>query len=188
VADYTARAAFSTIGSDDIVRAARCLEDAVDRRGTIFVCGNDGSAAIANHVVCDHVKGASTGTNIQSRVHSLSTKIEIITAIAHDVAYENIFELQLARVAEPGDVLVSSSGRSPHVITAIKCAKKHGFTTIAMTSFEGGPARLPDIALHVNARNYGIVEDVHQSPMHILVQYLRQKRLIAPNTFIQLKF
>jgi D-sedoheptulose 7-phosphate isomerase/D-glycero-D-manno-heptose 1,7-bisphosphate phosphatase len=126
------RLAFATIDSDAIRRAARCLEEAVNSRATIFVCGNGGSAAIANHFVCDHVKGASTGTDFHPRVSSLSTNIEIVTAIANDIDYAKVFEFQLSSFADPGDVLVaiSSSGASPNILAAINWAKQHQITSI----------------------------------------------------------
>ena len=185
------RFAFATIDRDAIDKAARCLEEAVDRKGTIFVCGNGGSAAIANHFVCDHVKGASTGTDFHPRVSSLSTNIEIVTAIANDIDYAKVFEFQLSSFADPGDVLVtiSSSGGSPNILAAINWAKQHRITSIAMTGFSGGASReLADICLHVDAQNYGVVEDVHQSLMHILAQFLRQKRLLEPTQIGQMKF
>jgi D-sedoheptulose 7-phosphate isomerase len=184
-------AAFATIDADAIRKAAACLEEVVRRKATIFVCGNGGSAAIANHFVCDHVKGASTGTDFHPRVSSLSTNIEIVTAIANDMDYAKVFEFQLSKLADPGDVLVtiSSSGQSPNIVAAIEWAKKHKITSIAMTGFGGGDARrLSDIALHVEAQNYGVVEDVHQSVMHILAQFLRQKRLFEQDQIGQIKF
>jgi phosphoheptose isomerase len=185
------RLAFATIDSDAIRRAARCLEEAVNSRATIFVCGNGGSAAIANHFVCDHVKGASTGTDFHPRVSSLSTNIEIVTAIANDIDYAKVFEFQLSSFADPGDVLVaiSSSGASPNILAAINWAKQHQITSISMTGFGGGDSRtLADISLHVDAQNYGVVEDVHQSLMHILAQFLRQKRLLETSQIGRIKF
>jgi len=88
----TIKSAFSTLNSDQLRMAASTLEDAVNRKATIFVCGNGGSAAISNHFVCDHLKGASIGTNAHPKVCSLSTNIEVTTAIANDIAYDNIFD------------------------------------------------------------------------------------------------
>lgn len=185
------KAAFATIDPDQVRKAAKALEETVNRKAMIFVCGNGGSAAISNHFVCDHVKGASNGTDYHPRVTSLSNSIEIITAIANDMAYANIFDFQLSRLASAGDLLVaiSSSGGSANITGAINWAKAHGVTSIAMTGFSGGEARtLADISLHVEAHNYGVVEDVHQSLMHILAQFLRQKRLLEPEQIGRIKF
>jgi phosphoheptose isomerase len=80
----------------------------------------------------------------------------------------------------PGDVLlaISSSGNSANILRALEWARGHGVATIAMTGFDGGGARaLADVELHVPASNYGIVEDVHQSLMHCLAQFLRQQAM-----------
>lgn len=176
-------AAFATIDQAAFRKAAAALEAAVARNATIFTCGNGGSAAIANHMVCDHTKGTRADTDILPRVHSLVANIEINTAIANDLAYDQVFSYQLQSYASPGDVLVaiSSSGNSPNIVNAILSAKDRGVTTIAMTGFGGGKARdLANIALYVAANNYGVVEDVHQSLMHALAQFMRQKHMSDP--------
>jgi D-sedoheptulose 7-phosphate isomerase/D-glycero-D-manno-heptose 1,7-bisphosphate phosphatase len=148
----------------------------------VFVCGNGGSASIANHLQCDHVKGIRVGTELHTRVTSLSTNVEILSAIANDIGYDAVFEFQLESMARPGDVLVavSSSGRSPNIVRALSWAENHGMQTIAMTGFGGGDARrVAGVSIHVDAYNYGIVEDAHQACMHLLAQYARQSRMAA---------
>jgi D-sedoheptulose 7-phosphate isomerase len=172
--------AFATLDQAAFRKAAATLEAAVARNATIFTCGNGGSAAIANHMVCDHTKGTRADTDILPRVHSLVANIEINTAIANDLSYDQVFSYQLQSYAAPGDVLVtiSSSGNSPNIVNAVQWAKDHGITTIAMTGFAGGKSRdLADVTLHVAAHNYGIVEDVHQSLMHALAQFMRQRHM-----------
>lgn len=157
----------------------------------IFSCGNGGSAAIANHLVCDCMKGVRTSSTLHPRVHSLSTTVETITAIGNDFGYEQIFEFQLESLGQPGDVLVaiSSSGDSPNIINALTRARELGIASIAMTGFTGGRARsIADISLHVDAHNYGVVEDVHQSLMHILAQYLRHSHLEDESQLGHIKF
>ena len=87
----------------------------------MFSCGNGGSAAIANRAQCDHVKGVRTTTDLTPRVLSLSTNVELLTAIANDMGYEKVFVYQLESQSRPGDVLiaVSSSGRSPNIVRAL---------------------------------------------------------------------
>lgn len=183
--------ALASVASEQVDKAAAALEGAIARQATIFVCGNGGSAAIAGHFTCDHLKGVSNGTDLRPRVSSLSANIELITAIANDISYAKVFEVQLDSMASAGDVLfvISSSGSSPNILAAVEWAKAHGVTVVAMTGFSGGDARrLADISLHVDAENYGIVEDSHQALMHVLAQYLRQKRLRAPETLGKIKF
>ena len=148
--------------------------------GTVFSCGNGGSAAIANHLVCDHCKLVRTDTQLLSRNVSLSTTVEMITAIGNDLSYDEIFDYQLKSLAKPGDALItiSSSGDSENIVRAATWAKENGIPVISMTGFSGGrSAGIADANLHVSADNYGVIEDVHQSLMHILAQYIRHEHM-----------
>jgi D-sedoheptulose 7-phosphate isomerase/D-glycero-D-manno-heptose 1,7-bisphosphate phosphatase len=173
-------AALTTLDASEIARAAKLLNAAYDREAAVFACGNGGSASIANHLQCDHVKGVRTGTDLRTRVVSLSTNMEIFSAIANDIGYASVFEYQLQSLARPGDVLVvvSSSGRSPNIVQALEWAAANEVQSIALTGFDGMPAReLATVSLHVKCRNYGVIEDAHQAVMHLLAQYVRQSRM-----------
>jgi histidinol-phosphate phosphatase family protein len=173
--------ALATVDVAAFDRASKVLGDAYDRDAAVFACGNGGSASIANHLHCDHVKGVRVGTGLRTRVSSLSTNVEILSAIANDIGYDSVFQYQLESMARPGDVLVavSSSGRSPNIVRALAWAESHGMQTIAMTGFSGGDARaMAGVSIHVDAHNYGIVEDAHQVCMHLLAQYVRQSRMV----------
>jgi len=146
------------------------------RGSTIIVCGNGGSAAISEHFLCDHTKGVCQDTSFFPKVRSLSSNMALVTAIANDMSYEEIFSYQVDMFGSTGDVLVcvSSSGNSPNIINAIRRAKEFGITTIALVGFDGGIAsREADIVLHVPVSNYGVVEDAHQAIMHIIAQLIR---------------
>ncbi|GAB3583456.1 hypothetical protein GCM10027445_58250 [Amycolatopsis endophytica] len=182
--------AFATVDLEQVSRAAKILNDAHDRDAAIFACGNGGSASIANHLQCDHLKGVRNGTGVTARVLSLSTNVELFSAIANDLGYEHVFSYQLQSQARPGDVLItiSSSGRSPNIVRAIDWAVANGMHTISLTGFAGGAARRrAHVCLHVDSTNYGIVEDAHQACMHLLAQYVRQSRMtpdaVASQTF-----
>jgi phosphoheptose isomerase len=165
-------------------KAAAILVAAYSFGATVFACGNGGSAAIANHLQCDHLKGIRTATDLVPRVVSLSSSIELITAIANDLAYEDIFSYQLQSQSAAGDVLIaiSSSGSSPNILRALTWARDHDLRTVALTGFSGGDAmNIADVAIHVNGANYGVVEDLHQAIMHALAQYIRQSRIDAGN-------
>jgi D-sedoheptulose 7-phosphate isomerase/D-glycero-D-manno-heptose 1,7-bisphosphate phosphatase len=174
--------AFATIDPEQLGLAADILSAAYRDDAAVFACGNGGSASIANHLQCDHVKGVRNGTDINARVYSLSTNVELLSAIANDLGYEKIFEYQLQSQARPGDVLfaISSGGRSPNIVRALQWANANGMRTIALTGFDGAPARLLATAsIHVDSANYGIIEDAHQACMHLLAQYIRQSRMTS---------
>jgi phosphoheptose isomerase len=182
--------AAATIDPLALNRASELLLDAYTRGRLVFSCGNGGSASVSNHLQCDHIKGVRNGTDLQSRVISLSSNVELLTAIANDVGYHDAFAYQLRAQSRPGDVLIaiSSSGRSPNILNALQWASDNDIRTIALTGFEGGGARaIAEIGIHVDSSNYGIVEDLHQSVMHAIAQYIRHTRMsaddIASSTF-----
>lgn len=178
-ADELARA-LATVEEGRFEAAARILDAAYTRGATVFSIGNGGSASIANHFQCDHVKGVRIGTDLLTRVQSLSTNVEILSAIANDIGYDSVFEYQLQSQARPGDVVVavSSSGRSPNIVRALEWCAANGVETIALTGFTGGPSReLATVSIHVDSLNYGVIEDSHQACMHLLAQYVRQSHM-----------
>jgi D-sedoheptulose 7-phosphate isomerase len=188
VADYASAMAkaLNSVRHGEIDRAVTALKRAIQADRLIFTCGNGGSAAIANHLTCDCSKGIASNTTLRPRLVSLSATVELITAIANDMAYPEVFAYQLKNAARPGDVLItiSSSGDSENIIRALDWAGENGMTTIALSGFSGGrSAQMADISLHVSAENYGVVEDVHQSLMHILAQYVRMSEL--PSELVQ---
>jgi phosphoheptose isomerase len=194
IGPYASAASYFDAYAEEMARAAKSIEPAMLERAAttlvgaylrgarIFSCGNGGSASIANHMQCDHVKGIRTATDLRPHVHSLSSNVELLTAIANDTGYENVFVYQLQSQSEPGDVLlaISSSGRSPNIVHALTWARDQGLRTIAVTGFDGGAARAAaEVSVHVDCTNYGIIEDLHQAIMHALAQYVRQSRMSA---------
>jgi phosphoheptose isomerase len=172
--------AAKSVDPAELDRAAAILVRAYITGRTVFACGNGGSAAIANHLQCDHLKGIRTGSDLVPRVISLSANTELLTAIANDIRYDEVFAYQLQSQSAVGDVLIaiSSSGRSPSIVRALTWARGHGLHTIALTGFEGGESRtLAEVSLHIDANNYGVIEELHQALMHALAQYIRQSRM-----------
>ena len=172
--------ASASVDTDNLTRAIALLAETYESGGTLFVCGNGGSAAISNHLACDHGKLLATDTDLLPRVQSLATNIEVITAIANDISYDEVFIHQLRLSAVKGDLVmtVSSSGDSENVVRAASWARENGIEVISLTGFTGGrTAKVASVNLHVAGDNYGIIEDVHQSLMHLMGQYMRQQRM-----------
>lgn len=177
-AEYSAAA--KSVNREKLQQAADILTRVYTEGGIVYSCGNGGSAAIANHLVCDHCKLVRTDTTLTSRIVSLSATVEIITAIGNDISYDEVFAYQLRCLAKKGDALItiSSSGNSENIVRAAAWAKENGIPVISLTGFEGGrSAQIADVNLHVTADNYGVIEDVHQSLMHVLAQYIRQAHM-----------
>ena len=147
----------------------------------ILVCGNGGSAAITEHMSCDHTKGVAMDTYLNPFMIPLQSNVSLCTAIANDIGYESIFSKQINWFPEGkpfGVLVVSSSGNSPNVVNALIAARNRGVPTMAMVGFDGGEAKkLANLTLHVKSDNYGVVEDAHQILMHSMAQSLRIRHL-----------
>ena len=99
---------------------------------------------MSNHLQCDHLKGVRNGTDLESRVVSLSSNVELLTAIANDLGYHDSFAYQLRAQSRPGDVLdrhLVVRKSSPNILHALQWACDNGLRTIALTGFGGGDAR-----------------------------------------------
>tara|TARA_Y100001970_G_scaffold294370_1_gene451945 strand:+ start:46141 stop:46761 length:621 start_codon:yes stop_codon:yes gene_type:complete len=182
--------AAALLDREAISTAANTIESCFNEGKWLYVCGNGGSAAIANHLLCDFAKCIQTDTHIKPKVISLSSNLEIITAISNDISYEDCFSYQLSTSAQPGDTLItiSASGDSENIVRATQWASQNKLNTISLTGFDGGrSASIADINIHVFGNNYGIIEDIHHSIMHIISQYLRQSYMdeetISKKTF-----
>lgn len=168
-------ATLAKVPADRLESAVELLAATIKTGKRIYVCGNGGSAAIADHLCCDWTKG----TNIQGqpplKTHSLVANGALMTALANDYGYEETFSTQVEYFGEKGDVLVaiSSSGNSPNIIKAAHAAQARGMKVLGLSGFSGGKlADISDISLFTPFDNYGLVEDCHQMLMHVLSQYL----------------
>lgn len=146
--------------------------------GTVWVAGNGGSASISDHTVCDCSKGTFVEGQPPFRTISLTANVAMLTALGNDISYDAVFSEQLKYYLKPGDavLLVSSSGNSPNVVKACEYANEQGVPTVAFVGFKGG--KLGEIAqhtVHIAIENYGIVEDTHQSLIHMLTQYMKAR-------------
>lgn len=154
------------------------VDRVVERGGTLWVAGNGGSAAISDHLVCDTTKWTHVEGLPPIRSVALTSNVPMLTALANDFAYEEVFRRQLVYYLKPEDavLLISSSGSSPNVVAACRYAKERGVPTIAFVGFDGGELRrIADHVVWVPVDNYGMAEDVHQSVMHCLTQFLRAR-------------
>ena len=172
--------ASKTLNLEAIKSTSLLFKEAISRKNTIFLCGNGHSAAISNAFESDYVKCLRTKTPMMPNVRSLASNASMITCLANDISYDDIFSYQLESLAKSEDILVtiSSSGNSENVVRAAQTAVDNKITCIAMTGFDGGRTQeIADINIHVKSRNYGVVEDVHQSILHGIGQFLRQDEM-----------
>lgn len=143
-------------------------------KGTLYICGNGGSAANAIHLANDFTFGISPDGNALS-VEALPANSAILTCLANDIGYDNIFSHQLKVKANQRDILLvlSGSGNSTNIINAIADANKLGMKTYAVLGFDGGAAKaLVDQAFHFDISDMQIAEDTQVILGHILMKAL----------------
>jgi len=147
-----------TIDPAMLDRAAVILLEAYTRGAPIFSCGNRGSASIANHMQCDHVKGVRTTTDLSPHVLSLSTNVELLTAIASDMGTRTSSSINFSPI--PGRATCSWPSRR-QVVRPTSCGRSPGLVAMACTllrspaSTEAPPSRRPRSTFMSTARTTG---------------------------------
>jgi D-sedoheptulose 7-phosphate isomerase len=180
-ADYTSRFGTLLQGFDwsPVERLAYDLRDCWQTGRQVFFCGNGGSGGNANHLANDFLYALSKTPGSGLRVHSLSANPAVITCLANDEGYDQVFSLQLAVLARKGDVLItfSGSGNSPNILKALEEAKKIGMTSYAVLGFSGGKAKaLADVPVHFAIDDMQIAEDAQMVIGHMIMQWLYAQR------------
>ena len=178
--DYTAKLTQDSMRSDFTGLAAlgKLLLDAKAERRRVYLAGNGGSAATASHMANDLIKGCRVGNQPGLRAVALTDPNAVITCLANDFAYEDIFTIQLETHADAGDLLIvfSGSGNSENIVRAVTTAKKLGLTTVAMTGMDGGKLRgLCDLTIIAPSRSMEQIEDMHLFYEHALVSLVREE-------------
>jgi D-sedoheptulose 7-phosphate isomerase len=166
----------------------RALADAVydcyQRGRFVFIIGNGGSGSNASHLCEDLGKGTlrreqfDDDTKKRLRVLSLTDNTPYILAWGNDEGFERVFVEQLKNLASPGDLLVaiSGSGNSPNILAAVEWAKRNGLATFGCTGFSGGKLRdMAQRGLHVPLDDMGIVESIHLTAFHWVVDDLHRR-------------
>ena len=168
----------------ELDRIIKLLKKSFKNNNILYTCGNGGSSSLADHFTCDFIKQTNNQTNLKVKSISLASNFSLISAIANDISYEEIFSFQIEKLCKKNDVLFlfSVSGNSPNLVEAIKAAKKIGTKTVSFTGFNGGKlSKMSDFNINFPIANFGIAEDCHISIMHYLSQYLRNINLKNKN-------
>jgi D-sedoheptulose 7-phosphate isomerase len=145
----------------------------------VFFCGNGGSAGNAIHLANDFIYGVAKKTGGGVRAVSLSANAAVLTCLANDTGYDNIYSEQLAVLANEGDILIvlSGSGNSPNILRVLEQAKSMKVKSYAILGFDGGKAKsLSDVSIHFAVNDMQISEDLQLIVGHMLMQYLYDNR------------
>ena len=162
-----------------VVQLAEDLQLCLKENRRLFICGNGGSAGNAIHLANDFLYGIAKRSGGGLKVLSLSDNPAVITCLANDLGYDQIFSEQLAVQGEKDDLLIvlSGSGNSPNIIRAINQAKKMNIKSYAILGFDGGQCKnLADVAIHFSVNDMQIAEDMQIVVGHMIMQWLYMNR------------
>ena len=171
-------ALLTEIPSEEIRKVADLVLDAYKTGKQVILMGNGGSAATASHFACDLQKGVSCKGDKKFKVMAVTDNTPLITALANDFDYSDIFAEQISIWAQPGDLVIaiSGSGNSANIIKGIETANRKNAVTIGLSGFKGG--RLAQIVQHsivVPSDDMQHIEDVHLVLGHIIYRYVLEE-------------
>jgi D-sedoheptulose 7-phosphate isomerase len=158
--------------SPRLEEAAETIIRSYKAGGGVFIFGNGGSAADAQHIACELV-GRFLKNRRALKAQALTTDTSVLTCLANDFSYNTIFSRQLEAGARRGDVAValSTSGNSPNVVDALIFARQVGMKIIAFTGEGGGKcAAIADVLLDVPSSHTPHVQEAHAVMYHVLCE------------------
>jgi D-sedoheptulose 7-phosphate isomerase len=179
--DYSERlqAALRTADLSGIAALAHAMLDCWREGRSIYLCGNGGSAGNAVHLANDFVYGIAKEKGVGMRAHALPANTAIMTCLANDLDYSEIYSAQLNVYGRHDDILVvlSGSGNSPNILRALEAAKILGMKTFAVLGYRGGKAKdLAEVAIHFPVDDMQIAEDLQLVVGHMIMQWLYRHR------------
>lgn len=160
-----------------IENVAFCIFECIQKGNRVYICGNGGSAADAQHFAAELIGHFHKKRKAYPAV-CLSKDAILITALANDYGYENIFSRQLDGVMGSEDILIviSTSGNSDNVLNAVKTAKEHGGKVIALTGVNGGELNKQQICvIKVPSDNAARIQEMHIMIIHIICELIEYK-------------
>jgi D-sedoheptulose 7-phosphate isomerase len=154
-----------------VIRAiAHRIEDIFRSGNKLMIAGNGGSAGDAQHIAGEFLSRFNFDRAPLPAV-ALSTDTSVLTAIGNDYGFEHVFERQVRGLGKRGDALIaiSTSGRSPNIIAALRAARDLGITTIGFTGARGGAMKdFCDVCLFAPADQTPLIQQIHITAAHIV--------------------
>lgn len=153
---------------EQIRAATQMVRETVQGGGTLFFCGNGGSAADAQHIATEYVVRYMR-TRRPLRAIALTTDTSLLTAAANDFSFDEVFSRQVEALGRAGDLLVlhTTSGNSPNCLRAVEAAKGLGVRTLALTAKDGGKIRgMVDLCLVVPTERTDRAQEIHLAIQH----------------------
>ncbi len=180
---------FDSINEDKLEELKQEILLRVNSSKQIFLIGNGGSAANANHIAGDYLKTFSSA-GINFKINSLSESASYLTAASNDVDFSQVYEILIDTRICKGDLLIflSGSGNSINLIKPARIAKKFGIVTAAIVGYLGGGLKeIVDIPLHIDIQDMEISEDAQMTIFHYLKQCLYDELIKENNSSTKYK-
>jgi D-sedoheptulose 7-phosphate isomerase len=160
----------------DLDRAYALVRDTVQRGGTLFFCGNGGSAADAQHMATEYVVRYMRNRRAYPAI-ALTTDTSLLTAAGNDIGFEQVFARQVEALARKGDLLIihSTSGNSPNVLRAAEAARAREVQVLAFSARDGGALRgLADHSVVIPTTRTDRAQELHLCLEHVICDLIEQ--------------
>ena len=160
-----------------VERAYRMVRETVERGGTLFFCGNGGSAADAQHMATEYVVRYMRNRRAYPAV-ALTTDTSLLTATGNDLGFDFIFSRQVEALVKTGDLLIihSTSGNSPNVLHAARAAKAKGVAVLAFAAKDGGAlAKEADHTVIVPTERTDRAQEIHLCVEHLICEIVERE-------------
>ena len=157
---------------NQIAKAGALCAEALEKNNRIYLCGNGGSAADAQHIAAELI-GRFVSDRRALPAVALTTDTSAITAIGNDYGFDDVFSRQVAGLCREGDVLIaiSTSGNSVNVLNAVHCARDCGTRVVGLSGKSGGELRnLCDVSLVVPSEVTARIQEMHILIGHLLCE------------------
>jgi len=162
--------------SDEISRAAALVHRTLAGGGTLFFCGNGGSAADAQHMATEYVVRYMKNRRALPAV-ALTTDTSLLTAAGNDFGFDEIFARQVEALVRPGDLLIihSTSGNSPNVLKAADAARAKGTPVLSLSARDGGALReRSDLTLVIPTDRTDRAQEIHLCVQHLMCEVVEE--------------
>ena len=160
----------------DLERAYQMVRETVQRRGTLFFCGNGGSAADAQHMATEYVVRYMRNRRAYPAI-ALTTDTSLLTAAGNDIGFEQVFARQVEALARKGDLLIihSTSGNSPNVLRAAEAARAREVQVLAFSARDGGELlALADHSVVIPTTRTDRAQELHLCLEHVICDLIEQ--------------
>ena len=160
----------------DLERALAMVRETVARGGTLFFCGNGGSAADAQHIATEYVVRYARNRGAYPAV-ALTTDTSLLTAAGNDFGFDEIFARQVDALVKPNDLLVvhSTSGNSPNVLRAAETARAKGVSVLAFSARDGGKLRaVADHSVVIPTSRTDRAQELHLCVEHLICDFVER--------------